>query len=681
MNVSAIIKRHWLPLIGLNSAIISSTVAISILSPKTWTAGTQLILPDTTTNLDASLGTLGQLKEQGITFTNELSPLQVQTSIITSNDVIGGVWSSDPEKNKYSSLESYKKLFKVKAVDQSTTIDVKVTGSRPELAKQRSQKLIESYQSRVNALRQGAASSREKFSQRQLHEAERNLQLAKNQLARYKQSTGLVNSEEQTKNLVAAINSTRTSQTQAAAQAQAAAIRSQVLAQRVGMTPNQAINSLRLSENKEYQALRQKLSEIDTEIAVQKGNFTEEHPTIKSLQQKRQEVVVALNQQLRSVVPNGEAVDNTFGGNNFKDTTMDLIADLIQAEAESNGLQQQSIKLQQQVDKLQRELSTISTQQGKLLDLQRKYDIAEGLYKGIVAQLEQGKITAFNTYPNVQVLDEPSVELKPSSPKRSLIFLGGILTSILGSAAVISFLESRNPLLKPKDLQEIELPVLGRISTFKSSTDRLDTEAPGEIEFQRLASTISLMQLKNRRLMVTSSTPGEGKTLVTLGLAKALVVLGFRVLIVDGDFQRAKMSQHFGYFLPKEANTLPVPVPISTRLDLLPAALIPDGKVVEFVARGEFERHLNGIQTTKEYDYIIVDSAPIAATSETALMAKAMANVLLVIRLGVSDRYMVEETLEQLMRHNAQIIGLALNGVEQRGEGYIYKRDHTQVNS
>ncbi|MFK0733816.1 MAG: GumC family protein [Gloeotrichia echinulata HAB0833] len=680
MKASAIIKRHWLPLVGLNSAILSSTLAISVLSPKTWTAGTQLILPDTTTNLDASLGTLGQLKDQGIAFTNELSPLQVQTSIITSNDVISSVWSSDPEKNKYPSLESYKKLFKVKAVDQSTTIKVEAIGSLPELAKQRSQRLIESYQLRVNELRQGVASAREQFTQSQLQEAERNLEIAKNQLAKYKQSTGLVSSEDQTKNLVEAIKSTRISQTQAVAQAQAAATRSQILSAQVGMTPKVAISSLRLSQNKEYQALRQKLSEIDTDIAVQQGDFTNEHPRIKSLQQKRQELIAALNQQRTSLVPNAEGLDTSFGGNNFKDTTMDLIADLIQADAESKGLQQESIKLQQQVNKLQMELSKISTQQARLLDLQRRYDIAEGLYKGIVAQLEQGKITAFNAYPNVQVLDQPSVDFKPTTPKRSLIFLGGILTSILGSAALISFFESRNPLLKPKDLQEIELPILGRISTFKSSTLRLDTEST-EIEFQRLASTISLMQLENRRLMITSSTPGEGKTLVTLGLAKALVVLGFRVLIVDGDFHRTKMSQHFGYFLTKDANSLPTPVSISPNLNLLPAAPIANGKIVEFVARGEFERYLNAIQATSDYDYVIVDSAPVAATSETALMAKAIANVLMVIRLGVSDRYMVQDTLEQLNRHNAQVIGLALNAVEQRGEGYIYKRDNTQVNS
>jgi polysaccharide biosynthesis transport protein len=681
VKVSAIIQRHWLPLVGLNSAVIGCTVAISALSPQTWTAKSQLILPDTTTNLDASLGTLGQIKDQGVAFTNELSPLEVQTSIITSDDTIRTVWLSDREKAKYPSLDSYKKLFKVKAVDQSTTIQVEVKGSLSELAKQRTEQLIASYERRLNELRQGTASARQQFSKVQLEEAEGNLRFTKDQLANFKQSTGLVSSEDQTKNLVEAIKSTRMEQTQTIAQAQAMAIRSKVLSQRVGMTPTQAIASLRLSQNKEYQALRQKLSEIDTAIAVSKGDFTLEHPVIQSLQQKRQELIAAISQQRATVVPNSSGVDTSFGGNNFKDTTMDLIAELIQTDAESKALEQQAIKFQKQVDSLQAELKNISTQQSQLLDLQRKYDIAEGVYKGIVAQLEQAKISAFNAYPNVQVLDQPSVDPKPTSPKRSLIALGGILASVLGSAALISFSESRNPLLKAKDIKEIELPLLGQISTFKSSNSRLDTESLTEIEFQRLASTISLMSLQNRRLMVTSSTPGEGKTTVTVGLAKALVVLGFRVLLVDGDFHRTKMSQHFGYFLPKQANALPGAVQISPGLDLLPAVPISNGKIVEFVARGEFERHLNGIQARNNYDYVIVDSASVAATSETALMAKAIANVLMVIRLGVSDRYMVQETLEQLMRHNAKIIGLALNGVQQRGEGYVSKGDNTQVNS
>lgn len=681
MKVSAILQRLWLPLLGLNGIIFGAVVLITTFSSRTWTANAQLILPDTTTNLDASLGTLGQLREQGIAFTNELNPLNVLTSIITSDDSIRPVFLSDPEKDKFRSLSSYKKLFKVKPTVQSTNIQIQVTASEPELAKQRAKRLIESYQERLNKLRRGTANAREQFTQPQLKDAERNLQLIKTKLAEFKKSTGFVSNEAQTENLVIAINTLRTRETDVLAQAKATATRSQELSQRLGMTPQQAINSLRLSENKEYQAIRQKLTEVNTEIAVNRGTLTEEHPTIRDLLQQRQKLLTALNQQLNAVVPSADGINANFGGNNFKDATIELIAELIQVDSESKGLEQQGLIIQNKLEKLQTQLNNFSNLQAQLLDLQRQYDIAEGIYKGIVAQLEQSKISAFNAYPNLQVLDQPTVDLKPTSPKKSLIAIGGILASVFASLALILFSESRNPLLKQKDLQDIELPLLVRIPSFKSSPLALTMESDAQIPFQRLASAISLMPLENHRLMITSSTSGEGKTTVTLGLAKALMVLGFRVLIVDGDFYKANLSQHFGHVIHPQSNDLPQPMQISPGLDILPTAPNQSSKVMEFIARGGFERHLNTIQTNGNYDYVIVDTAPVTSTSETALMAKAIANVLPVIRLGVSDRYMVQETIEQLMRHNANIIGLALNGIEQRSEGYIYKHDSSQVNS
>jgi polysaccharide biosynthesis transport protein len=679
VKISAIVKRNFLPLAALNGTIIGCAGIIAALSPRVWTASTQLILPDTTTNLDASLGTLGQLKNQGIAFTNELNPLQIQTSILTSDDSIRPVWSSDPEKEEFKNFDSYKKLFKVKPVDQSTSIRIEVTGSLPEIAKQRAQSLIDNYQRRLNELRLGTSNSRQQFSKTQLRDAETNLRMARDQLAQFKTSTGLVNNEEQTKNLVEGIKNLTGNKTEIASQSAAAQIRAKELRQQLNLTPQQAISSLRLGQNKEFQELRAKLSEIDKDIAVNKGILTEEHPTLVSLRDKRSQLLLALNQQLNKVVPSSQGVDTNFGGQNFQDVTSSLMAKLVEADNESKALQEQASEVDIQLRKMELGLRAISSKQAQLSDLQRKYEIAEGLYKGIVAQLEQAKISAFNSYPDVQVLDKPAVNTKPTSPKLSLMLLGTMLSSIFASLALISYLESRNSLLKPKDLKDIELPILARIPTFKPSTVGLRLESATEMSFQRLASTLSLMQLENRRLMVSSSIPGEGKTTITIGLAAALVALGFRVLVVDGDFHEAKLSKHFGYVLPSKSNALPTVISINHGLDLLPASPIENGKVGEFIARGSFENHLSLIQERGNYDYIIVDSSPLGSTSEAALMASMLVNVLMVVRLGLSDKHMVQESLELLSQHHARIMGLAMNGVELRSEGYGYKQESLEV--
>lgn len=678
-KVIAIAKSYWKPLLVLNGVILVSTISIANFCPRTWTADAQLILPDTTSNLDASLGTLGNLKNTGMVFSNEVNPLKTQSSIITSKNVMSSVWASDPEKSLYQSLNSYRKLFKVIAGDQSTTIRVEVEGSGPDLARQRAVTLIKVYHQRLNKLRKDEAIAREQFSHSELERAGRDLSQAQRVLAAFQKSSGLINSEEQTKGIVSVISSLTEAQAQALAQAQSNETQTKILSTRIGLTPEQAIKSLSLGENQDYQFIREKLSELEVTLVQTRARFTDGNPAVQSLLSQRDELRRQIEQYIAQVATNTIGVDTTVDSRNSNGRAA-LIQRLILAESESRMQQRQAAQLQSQVNKLRGTLMSIPANQVRVLELQRQYDIAEGVYKGLIAQVQQAKVAAFDSYPNVQLLDQPTVEPKPTSPKMSMIALGSILASVFGSLALVLFLESRNPLLKPKDLQNMEFPVLVRIPSFNCSVMELDLESETEVEFQRLASAISLMPLENRRLMVSSSTFGEGKTTVTLGLAMALVDLGFRVLIVDGDFRKAELSQRLGYSQPVASNSKLMAVQVRPGLDLMPTMPRQESRIIEFVARGSFEQALSAVQASGGYDYVIVDSAPVGLTGETALMAAAVSNVLLVVRLGISDRYMVHETLEQLTRHNGRIIGLVINGVETRTEAHVYKRASSQSN-
>ena len=309
-----------------------------------------------------------------------------------------------------------------------------------------------------------------------------------------------------------------------------------------------------------------------------------------------------------------------------------------------------------------------------MLDLQRQYEVAQGAHNGIIAQIEQAKTSPFNAYPNIQTLDEPTAGAAPKGNKRWLIVLGGTLASFLGSAALLLFLESRKPLLSPRDLQQVEFPLLGRIPRLKRPDMERILEADVEIEFNRLAAAVSSLMLDSDRLMVASSMYGEGKTTVTLGLALALVKLGFRVLVVDGDLRRADLSQRLGHPQAKIGDAKVMPIPIYRGLDLLPAPAIAKDHIAEFFAQGRFEQQLSEIQDSSNYDYVLVDSAPVSLTIEPALMSAAVPNVLYVVRPGISDRYSVADGFEQLMRGNARITGLVVNGVDSRTEGYRYGR-------
>lgn len=649
--------------------VLAATIGAVALFPRVWTAKADFILPNATSNLDANLGTLGSLSNGNSGFSTQVNPLQVQSSIMLSNSLLDQVREIDPEKDQLSRLGNYRGLFQVTPQEQSTIISLAVQGSSQEVARQRAIAFAQAYQKRLNQLRRDDAAAREQFSQDEFEQARQNLLQAQSALAVFKKSSGLVDGEEQTGGIVAAISSLTTAQAQASAEAQSNETQAKALTTRLGQTPDQAIRSLRLGENQAYEFTRQKLSEIEAALIEARAQLTDRHPRVRALLSRRQELRRQMAQQISAAAANLPGVDLTVDSSSGG--RIALIQQLILAESASQAQRSQANQLRKQIDGLSGTLGAIPEKQARVLELQRQYEITEGVYKGLVAKVQQSKIDAFNTYPNVQLLDPPTVGRNPSSPKWSLAALGGILASAFGSIALALLLESRNPLLRPKDLQGAEFPIVMRIPRLRRSAIGFDLSTEAEVEFQRLGSAISLLALENRRLLITSATLSEGKTTVTLGLATALLELGFRVLVVDGDFRRAELSRRLGY-VKGPADPLHIPIQVQPGLDLLPT-LPRQSKVVELVARGRFEQYLADAEVIDRYDYVLIDSAPVGLTSETAWMAAAAINVLFVVRPSTSDRNSVRDSLEQLAQHNAQVVGLAINGVETGTSTYRYQ--------
>jgi capsular exopolysaccharide synthesis family protein len=671
-RIAKIVIHHWKLLLAWNVLVLGVTAINVTTTPKVWNSQAQLILPNITSDSDADLGKLGSFRDGGVVFSQQINPLNILSDIAMSDDVVNQVWQNDPEKDEFSRLSNFKKLFEVSPEKESTVISVSAEGSSPELARVRATALISAFRDRLTELRLDEAQQRSQFMQPEVKQAYKKLFKAQKALSEFKQKTNLVSSEEQTNKIILAINTLKTEQAQAIAQAKAAQATVQTLSARVNMSPGAAVNSVRLKEYKEYQLIRDELSKVEVELMESLGKLTSNHPQVQNLQYQRG----VLRNQLDGFIgakSDPGAINKIMGEN-----TANLAERLIVAESEAVGMLEKVGQLQPQIDKLNASLNSLPQKQAKLLELQRQYDIAEGVYNGVVAQAEQAKLGAFSAYPSTQILAKPLLNTKPVGPKLRLMILGALLASGFGSAAIALSLENRNPLLSPKDIVQTNIPVLASIPYIKNINVKSERKLGGEIEFQRLASAVSLMQLNSGRLMIASATTSEGKTTTSLGLANALLNLGFKVLLVDGDFRKSELSQSFGYQIKTQFDSRFIHNNIRPNLDLLSVNIAED-KISEFVARGEFEQHLNYVQSNKSYDYVLVDSSPVTLTPEAALLAKIIAKVLFVVRSTSSHRNYFCDSIEQLTRHKAEIVGLVINGVETRAQGYMYGQNIAQV--
>lgn len=685
-KIIPIIIRHWKSLLFLNLIVIAGTIYKLKTSPKVWSAEAQLIMPNTGSNLNANLGTLGSLNSGNAGFSSIINPLIAQQSILKSNIVMERMWNIDGEKKLFSSVNSYKSLFETEIADKSNTMTLSILSSSPELALKRGEDWIAVYQQRLNELRKQESSARIEFNRDELIQARYNLLDTQYQLAEFEESSGLVNSEVQTQGMISLIDQLTEYKLQAEVRAIANEKRVTSLSYRLGMSPSQALQAVSLSENQDYQKVKNKLQEIEIKLVNLLSTRTEADPEVQDLQEEKGKLQKRFQNYIQQTAGDSQ-IDLTIANNSGRTA---LIQQLLIAETEAKAQRKETDQLNIKIAQLKAQLKTVPAKKSSLQKLQKNQDVAEGVYQGLIAKIHQTKIDAFNSYPQVQILEPPKSNPNPVSPDKILIKLNALLASIVGSTALIMLLEKRNPLLQSYDLNFFDFQIIGCIRQLKYFGRSLQKSEPLlnlifhpnndiEVDFQRLASTISLKPIENRRLLVTSAIAGEGKSTVTVGLAKALVDLGFRVLMVDADFYKAELtktlcSDTLIQLIRQSRNSSQEadnPIEIIPNL-FLQTTESQSANTAALIKQGGFEQNISLVELKNNYDYIIVDSAPVSLTSETALMAGAISHVLFVVRPNISERNSVYSSFELLRQHYAQILGLVVNGVETNFRNYKY---------
>ncbi len=641
---------------AFNLVILAFALFSASLVKKSWSANSRVILSNTSKNLSLKLGTVGDLSGgEGLVFSQQLDSRKVLSSIILSDEVLRNTWELDKEYNRYSKLEHYRKLFSVKPDEASTVISVGAEGDTQELAKQRLNNLVNMVQKRLEVLRKDGANQQIEAVQKELVDAEKNLDVTQKKLVEFQERSNWVDSDSQTKELVTTLREVVVVQAQARSQYIASQVRLQSLIQKLGETPEQAVATIRIAENVEYQAIQQALAKLEVEISQQRSLFNEETPEIQVLLTQKQELLQQQSKQFGTSSPNGKNSPLPQGQNYLA-----LQKQLVDAESDARALQQQANDADRQVEKVKQDINRTPAARAQLAKLQRQFNNTETVYNGLVAQIQATRVNAFSNYLTIQVLDQPESASLPSGPGKRPVILGAILAAVFGSSAIVLFLENRNPLLAIADLQKLSVPVLGAVPQRKDTDPTVRFDAEPELAFQRLASTVSLMTLHNKRLMIASAETGEGKTWITFGLATALSRLGFRVLVVDADFIGLQFTRQVSHRFNLAINTQLAPVPLRSGLDLLSLTL-PSGAVAEFIARGSLESLLSKVQSDHQYDYILVDSNSVIISNETLLMTRIIPDWLLVTTLGNNKRSPFLDSIQHIYRNQGKLLGLVIN--------------------
>jgi capsular exopolysaccharide synthesis family protein len=267
----------------------------------------------------------------------------------------------------------------------------------------------------------------------------------------------------------------------------------------------------------------------------------------------------------------------------------------------------------------------------------------------------------------------------PIRPRKALNLAAGILLGLflgLGTVFFIDYLD--NTIKSSEDVERfLNLPLLAMVPKYQKEHAATDNEA-----FQTLRTSI-LFASKGRSLktlLVTSAGPGEGKSRTIVALAKTLALAGDNVVLMDCDLRRPTIHAHLdlsrsngltNYLLAGDDGE-PVTsymknVPGVDKLRVLTCGPLPPNPV-EMFGSPRFVELVQ--QVRQQFDWLLIDSPPLASLSDSVVLG-AMADItVLVIKHNHNDKEMIRRSTEQLQKVNANIAGVVMNAIDLKRAGY-----------
>jgi succinoglycan biosynthesis transport protein ExoP len=296
------------------------------------------------------------------------------------------------------------------------------------------------------------------------------------------------------------------------------------------------------------------------------------------------------------------------------------------------------------------------------------------------------------------VLDRAAASDRPSSPnivRNIALALFGGLASALVLAAGIDVLDDRIRSRDDVPLDDAAVPLLATIARIPKVRDgsaatgamlpaRDAPRSPTAEAFRALGTSLAFLRLERplNIIQITSPLSGDGKTTTATNLAVSLARGGDdRVLLIDADLLRPRAHEAFGVergpglaeILTGQATFEDVvqDVPGQTGLSVLPAGSSRPEMNAELLRSQGFRTLLSDLR--EEFALIIVDTPPVLAVSDPLVVSEAVDGLVLVLAAGTTRRRQVGSALDLLNNVGAPLIGMILNGLQDRGPaGYGY---------
>ncbi|MGC8894637.1 MAG: GumC family protein [candidate division WOR-3 bacterium] len=310
--------------------------------------------------------------------------------------------------------------------------------------------------------------------------------------------------------------------------------------------------------------------------------------------------------------------------------------------------------------------------------LAARVQAGEEVYSSLLRNLYEIRMNENQETGVVVMVDSALTNPYPIQPKKRFNAALGFLAGLLLSIIAIFILEALDVSTKSK--KEIErLSKATCLAIIPRTTDSESSKALMDESFKLLALSLDYtsMEEQARTVSITSTTAGEGKSTVALGLAKALVGMGKGVLLIDGDMRKPRLHDLFAVPLAPGLSDLlagkkSVEEVISAidGLMLITGGTVPPDPAV-LLTEKNLKKMLSDI--AGKFDYIVIDSPPVLPVVDAVKIGGWVSGVIIVTRYGFTKKNEVAEAADRLRAGKANLLGVVFNDVPLEIKRYTGK--------
>jgi polysaccharide biosynthesis transport protein len=421
--------------------------------------------------------------------------------------------------------------------------------------------------------------------------------------------------------------------------------------------------------NKVLSDLRTQEIQLEQEASKLSGTYGSNHPKI-----------AAIERQLRGI-------------RNAKNQEIQKIVNALKVQYETAVTQEKSVVEARK--RLQNEQDELKKRTVRYYTLKREVESNEKVYDVVLNRLKEASLTEeFTKSPNASIIQRAHASDKPSSPDVKKELLKGFVLALLagiGLALLLEYLD--NTFSQPDQIEEnLGLTFLGAIPRISADTrvkQNGETSVVALTDFQssmveayralRTSILLSSADVQPQVLMITSPGKGEGKSITAANLAAVMAHAGSRVLLVDCDLRKPKIHKMFGLDRDVGLSSLLVSKEMKPeafiqktaepKLEVLACGPIPPNPS-ELLGSKRMLTLLEMLR--KDYERIILDSPPLLAATDAAVLTPIIDGTVLVLRAGETTRQMAQRAIKLLTDLNARVAGVVLNDLMLSKNGYYY---------